>query len=197
MAKPVPKLERLNYRPGGFHPVHLNDEFEKGRYVVIHKLGHGGFATVWLARDNVHSRYVALKILAARLSEGCPEIEMLSRLQNSAEHNGKAHVMSMLDHFSINGPNGKHLCIVSEVGGPSIKEFNDCPGFRSGTRRLRGELARRVGLQVTEGLAFIHFMGIVHGGMWYLSEMRKVYANGRLLARLHCCKHTSTTREHR
>ena len=28
------------YRPGGYHPVELGDEFNN-RYVVEHKLGHG------------------------------------------------------------------------------------------------------------------------------------------------------------
>jgi len=39
------------YRPGGFHPVKLGDTFKDGRYKVYHKLGWGGFSTVWLARD--------------------------------------------------------------------------------------------------------------------------------------------------
>ncbi len=134
---------------------------------MIHKLGHGGFATVWLARDQVRSRYVAFKILAARLSKDCPEVEILRRLRNSNEQEGKGreYVMSLFDHFYIEGPNGKHLCVVSGVGGPSIKQFNDCPGFKSGSRRLRGEVARKVALQATEGLAFIHATGVVHGGM--------------------------------
>ena len=42
-------LER--YRKGGYHPTHMGDTFEDGRYKVIHKLGWGGYATVWLARD--------------------------------------------------------------------------------------------------------------------------------------------------
>ncbi|KAL2067024.1 hypothetical protein VTL71DRAFT_1448 [Oculimacula yallundae] len=163
MANRAPRVETLNYRPGGFHPVHLDDNFKKGRYTVIHKLGHGGFATVWLARDTVRERYVALKILAARLSRDCPEVEILRKLKQSEDHEGKSYVMSMLDHFWIEGPNGSHLCVVSEVGGPSIKQFNDCPGFTSGTRRLRGDVARKVALQSTEGLAYIHSTGIVHG----------------------------------
>ncbi|KAH7403682.1 kinase-like domain-containing protein [Cadophora sp. MPI-SDFR-AT-0126] len=163
MVGGVPRVETLNYRPGGFHPVHLEDVFKKGRYIVVHKLGHGGFATVWLARDTVRNRYVALKILAARLSRDCPEVKILRRLKKSEDHQGKTHVMSMLDHFWVEGPNGRHLCVVSEVGGPSIKQFNDCPGFIRGTRRLRGDLARKVALQATEGLAYIHSTGIVHG----------------------------------
>jgi hypothetical protein len=164
MSVRVPRIETLNYRTGGFHPVHLNDTFKKERYTVIHKLGHGGFATVWLARDKIRQRYVALKILAARLSRDCPEVEILRRLRSSKESVGKAFVMSMLDHFWIDGPNGHHLCVVSEVGGPSIKQFNECPGLTSGSRRLRGEVARKVALQATEGLAYIHSTGTVHGG---------------------------------
>ena len=39
------------YRKGGYHPTHLGDRFKDGRYKVVHKLGWGGHATVWLARD--------------------------------------------------------------------------------------------------------------------------------------------------
>ncbi|KAG8861861.1 serine/threonine protein kinase, CMGC group [Serendipita sp. 411] len=40
-----------DYKPGGYHPVHIGDEFSDGRYVVVRKLGWGHFSTVWLARD--------------------------------------------------------------------------------------------------------------------------------------------------
>jgi len=39
-----------NYRPGGYHPVHLGDVYCE-RYKVINKLGYGSYSTVWLARD--------------------------------------------------------------------------------------------------------------------------------------------------
>ena len=31
--------------------VPLGEQFEKGRYVIVRKLGWGSFSTVWLARD--------------------------------------------------------------------------------------------------------------------------------------------------
>jgi serine/threonine protein kinase len=40
------------YRPGGYHPIHLGDTLKSGRYQVLHKLGWGGYATVWLAKDH-------------------------------------------------------------------------------------------------------------------------------------------------
>jgi len=47
--------ERMSrYRPDGFHPVKLGDTFKSGRYKVYHKLGYGGFSTVWLAIDQLY-----------------------------------------------------------------------------------------------------------------------------------------------
>ena len=45
-----------DYRPGGYHPVNIGDDFKVGRYVVVRKLGWGHFSTVWLARDNTFVR---------------------------------------------------------------------------------------------------------------------------------------------
>ena len=42
-------LER--YRVGEYHPIHLGDTLGNWRYKVLQKLGWGGYATVWLARD--------------------------------------------------------------------------------------------------------------------------------------------------
>jgi serine/threonine-protein kinase SRPK3 len=39
-------VERLaGYVKGGYHPTLLGDEFSKGRYQIVHKLGYGGSST--------------------------------------------------------------------------------------------------------------------------------------------------------
>ncbi|KAK0437371.1 hypothetical protein EV421DRAFT_1681420, partial [Armillaria borealis] len=40
------------YRPGGYHPTRVGDEYARGRYTITGKLGWGEYSTVWLARDN-------------------------------------------------------------------------------------------------------------------------------------------------
>ena len=69
------------YRPGGYHPVGLWDKFNN-HYIVEHKLGYGGYSTVWLARDlqHEHKRLVALKIMMSNESDACLETSFLRRL---------------------------------------------------------------------------------------------------------------------
>ncbi|KAB5533530.1 hypothetical protein GE09DRAFT_1063573 [Coniochaeta sp. 2T2.1] len=60
-------IEDLNlYRRGGFHPVLYGDRLGPGgRFEVVHKLGHGGFATVWLCFDSWKHDWKAIKIVQA------------------------------------------------------------------------------------------------------------------------------------
>lgn len=38
---PIKQVETVTYRPGGFYPVHIGDQFKQNRYRIIHNLGHG------------------------------------------------------------------------------------------------------------------------------------------------------------
>lgn len=44
----------LDYQPVSYHPVLLGDTLKDGRYTICHKLGRGGFSTVWVARDGMN-----------------------------------------------------------------------------------------------------------------------------------------------
>jgi serine/threonine protein kinase len=157
----VEELE--NYRLGGYHPIQLGDEFSNARYCVVHKLGHGGSSTVWLARDRKENRYVSLKIVAAEQSRTSEEAKIHNRLRcGDLHHPGRPFVLSLLDEFGIEGPNGYHQCLVSEVVGPSILEVKEA----AENGMLSVETAQRVTAQLALGLTFIHSCGIVHGGLY-------------------------------
>ncbi|ETS80605.1 hypothetical protein PFICI_08134 [Pestalotiopsis fici W106-1] len=153
------------YRPGGYHPVHLGDILD-GRYRILHKLGSGGFSTTWLARDNVG--YHALKILKAEETELSTELQTLERLARlQAVHPKDSHVRHLIDHFVVQGPNGQHDCLVTEVAGPSIYELYNVPGhgYAAGARRLRVDIARKIIRQVVEAVHFLHSLEICHGDL--------------------------------
>ncbi|KAK1770146.1 hypothetical protein QBC33DRAFT_313064 [Phialemonium atrogriseum] len=57
------------YCKGGCCPIDIGDEIADGRFKIVHKLGFGGFSTVWLARDRTKERYVAFKVIVADHSD--------------------------------------------------------------------------------------------------------------------------------
>lgn len=150
------------YRAGGYHPTHIGDEFSAGRYRVVHKLGFGSFSTVWLAHDRQKNRYVALKIIMAEYSEKSTEYQILQRLQKGdVNHPGRHFVSSLLDHFSFEGPNGLHLCLVSEAAGSNIAKIKEnSPKFKFPVKA-----SRSIAAQIIMGLAYIHSSGVCHGGI--------------------------------
>ncbi|KAI1132257.1 kinase-like protein [Nemania abortiva] len=148
-----------NYAPGGFHPVHLGDIFDNGRYKIMHKLGAGGFATVWLARDETEGVWVALKIITAKYSTSISCKSSLN-LQAASYLSSQPTITTELRRFTFNGPNGCHLCLVLPVLGPSMSRVSS--GF---TSRLKPWLSRRVGFQATKAVVSMHAQGLCHGDL--------------------------------
>ncbi|KAG5946040.1 hypothetical protein E4U59_004704 [Claviceps monticola] len=117
------------------------------------KLGYGAFATVWMARDLVEERYVALKVgLGSDKPLPDREAEILSQIcKTGPGKHGYERVIKLLDVFIVEGPNGFHQCLVTEVVSPlSDEDSNDSCSF---------DVAR----QIVQGFAFLHGEGIVHG----------------------------------
>ena len=157
------------YRPGGFHPIALGEEFAHGRYRVIHKLGKGSFSTIWMARDQQKEsgKLVALKALRADVSfkppNETPEL-VVPRSFKAAFSDSGGNYQTIEDHFVVRGPNGTHLFLISPLaGGPSVSAMLDCPGRVSGSRRLRGDLGRKVAKQTANAIYRMHSAGWVHG----------------------------------
>lgn len=153
-----------NYRPGGYHPMMLRDELCDGRYLVVNKLGFGTFSTVWLAKDRSNDRYVALKILQAEASISCNEANILRHLEahrtNMPSANGEDCVPTLLDTFHIDGPNGRHVCLVSQPAACSIAYSRDI----SIVWVFPLQVARAIAAKVIMGVYYLHRSGVVHGG---------------------------------
>ncbi|POR36997.1 Serine/threonine-protein kinase SRPK [Tolypocladium paradoxum] len=161
--------ERLaQYRPGGYHPVCLGDTFKEGRYRVAHKLGWGGFSTVWLARDNLLAQWVALKIATA---DSTSESRELSTLQSLQRDGASDYIPHLLDSFTHRGPNGVHQCLVSELLGPSVDTV--VTDYHTVGDRLEPEIILRISRQLLQALASVHEAGYGHGGEIYSSALER------------------------
>ncbi|EAQ85680.1 hypothetical protein CHGG_06933 [Chaetomium globosum CBS 148.51] len=134
------------YRPGGFHPVLIGDVLN-GHFKVANKLGFSTKATVGLCRDLASGEWRAIKIYAAESSH-----ENLA----SAKAQATLHLTASLEHFWVVGPNGRHLCAVQRLVGPSIA----LAPYHYGERPLfLGDLCR----QMATAVSSFHKQGLYHG----------------------------------
>ncbi|KAI0903385.1 kinase-like protein [Ustulina deusta] len=154
-------LEDLeDYRKNGLHPVNILDILD-GRFEVCHKLGSGGIATVWLCYDAARKRWRAIKINAAsHSSANSAELRITRLFEKQAVTTQQLemnHIVVAEETFWIEGPNGKHLCSVLPVLGPSL------PQWRHMFVGLNAARINNVCYEITEGLHFLHEHGICHG----------------------------------
>ena len=156
-----------NYRLGGYHPVNLGDTFSAGRYEVVHKLGYGTYSTVWLCRDIHKQCYVAIKVGvssdATKERQERSESKVLHALQNGdSGHPGARFFTSLLDEFTIDGPNGHHSCLVFPVTGCSVSIAK--VASVSDNYMFPAKVARSIATQALLALSHIHSRGIIHSG---------------------------------
>ncbi|KAG5998865.1 hypothetical protein E4U52_003651 [Claviceps spartinae] len=132
------------YKQFGLHPIILGDVLPKPltcvsdvnkepRCRIMLKLGSGAFATVCLARDLVDKRYVAVKV-GHGSNNPLPdrECEILSQIREPGPgKHGYERVIKLFDAFVVEGPNGFHQCLVTEVHGnlgialPQLEQFEE------------------------------------------------------------------------
>ena len=121
------------------------------RYEILRELGRGGMGVVYLARDPLLEREVAIKLLTPKL------------LSSEAEERFKreARVIAKMDHPSIVGVHdiGEHegalFFVMPYVPGTSLRHF-----IRDGSLNL-GQVVE-LGIQVSDALEYSHSSGVVH-----------------------------------
>jgi len=82
-------------------------------------------------------RFVALKITVADLLDSSREARILKLIaENSAtDVEGSHHILGLLDNFQIEGPNGTHQVLVTEVLA-SLSELKRYPVYKKVRQNL-------------------------------------------------------------
>ncbi|TID13092.1 putative CMGC SRPK protein kinase [Venturia nashicola] len=128
------------YRRGGYHPIRLGE----------------------LLKDGREQRYVAIKNSVSERGATDKEGKVLRAIAATRpEHPGYRHIVQLLDHFELSGPNGTQNCFVLEVLRPIVPDLLDAR-FRD--ERLTGKLAKDIAKQALLGLDYLHQQKIGHGG---------------------------------
>ncbi|KAJ7201396.1 kinase-like protein [Mycena pura] len=144
------------YVLGGYHPVIIGDILRSpassSSYRVMHKLGFGSYATVWLAQKTDASRaFFAIKItIADGLSNR--ETECLRAVLRECSSN----IVTLADAFELHGPNGVHSVLVTDIVAPilSLLSSERSPHWR-----------KKVAYDLTNAIAQLHASGVVHGDL--------------------------------
>jgi serine/threonine-protein kinase len=124
-----------------------------GRYRVISRLGSGGMADVYLARDTLLGRQVALKLLHHRFSSDQEFVERFRREASSAAGLSHPNVVSVYDRGEWEGT---YYIAMEYLPGRSLKAVLREHG------PLSPDDAIDITIQILLALRFAHKRGIIH-----------------------------------
>src|SRR6476619_5601272 len=128
-------------------------EIIAGRYRVEREVGRGGMGSVWLCRDEVLGRDVAVKQVGHLPGESTPNLARALREARSSAALNHRHVVAVYDAFEEDA----HVWLVMDyVPGRTLSEILAQEGPLTPAR------AAHLGAQVADGLAAAHARGTVH-----------------------------------
>jgi serine/threonine-protein kinase len=127
-----------------------------GRYTVEREIGHGGMATVYLARDERHQRPVALKVVRPNLTAALEPTRVAARLQREIEIAARLNHPHILPLHDSGLDSGHLYYIMPFVDGETLRARLARVG------RLEIDDAVRLLRDIAGALAYAHRQNVVH-----------------------------------
>ncbi len=123
------------------------------RYEIIRRLGSGGMADVYLARDTHLERRVAIKVLYKRYADDEEFVARFRQEAKAAAGLNHPHIVSIYDR---GGAEGSYYIAMEYLGGRNLKQIINERG------RLEPRQAIDIAAQILEALRFAHKHDVIH-----------------------------------
>ena len=125
---------------------------ERERYAIGRELGRGGMATVYLARDLKHDRWVAMKVLRPELAAALGPERFLREIRLTAQLQ-HPHILTLLDSGERDG---SLYYVMPYVEGESLRQRLRRAG------PLAIDEALRIAGAISGALDYAHERGVIH-----------------------------------
>lgn len=129
------------------------------KYIVIHQIGEGAFATVWLSYDMTNKLFYAIKIHNAdSVDEGTDEIQIFDTLRKEK----CPYIATLINHFVHKSSEGKHVCLVTELCAGSIFDIMDADNDSRYEHGYPENTVKRVTKQLLIAMSALNKRKVIH-----------------------------------
>lgn len=123
------------------------------RYEIVGKIGTGGMADVYKAKDHTLGRFVAIKVLKQEFSE---DVNFVTKFRTEAQSAAGLEHPNIVNIYDVGSENGMHYIVMECVEGITLKTYIEKKG------RLSFKEAVSIAIQVGRGIEAAHNKRIVH-----------------------------------
>lgn len=123
------------------------------RYDMLEKIGTGGMATVYKAKDTLLNRFVAIKILRDSLED---EKQVVTNFIKEAQSSASLVHNNIVSVYDVGEENGLNYMVMEYVDGITLKEYIKSKGS------LPWQEACDFAIQIGQGISEAHSINIIH-----------------------------------
>ncbi|KRQ86930.1 Serine/threonine-protein kinase PrkC [Caloramator mitchellensis] len=131
----------------------LSGKILNNRYILLDKIGDGGMALVYKAKDSILNRYVAVKILRPEFNSDEDFVSKFKRESMAAASLSHPNIVSIYD---VGENDGLNFIVMEFVNGRTLKEYI------KERIKLNYQETLRIVYQIALALEHAHKNGVVH-----------------------------------